>query len=146
MTISSSNALPGRLIRATLVTLAFLIYNTGRAQRKIDSLKNEISISTPETRALLAVDLSFEYISINMDSAGLYAEKALAWAAGSGDKATLIKAYMQRGRVGLLTSSYEDGLEYFLKAEELALRSEPVDNEALVRIYSNLGAIYERQQ
>jgi tetratricopeptide (TPR) repeat protein/DNA-binding CsgD family transcriptional regulator len=81
-----------------------------------------------------------------MDSAGHYAEKALAWAAGNGDKSTLIKAYMQRGRVGLLTSSYEDGLEYFLKAEELALRSEPVDNEALVRIYSNLGAIYERQQ
>lgn len=146
MTTFCSGATSGYLLRATLLMFAFLICGTVWSQNKIDSLKNEISISTPDTRASLAIDLSFEYISINIDSANRYAGKALTWAVENDDKHTLVRAYTQRGRIALITASFEEALEYFLKAEELSLRLEPVNNEELVRIYSNLGAIYERQQ
>jgi Tfp pilus assembly protein PilF/DNA-binding CsgD family transcriptional regulator len=129
----------GAIVLALLTTAAIA------QPHPLDSLKNELIISTASNRINVLLAISQYFINVNLDSANGYAEKAMQFATDTKADQDMARIYSQLGRVKFITPSYDDALDLFLKAEHLLKQQEPVNKNELLRVYSNLGAIYERQ-
>ena len=97
------------------------------AQQRIDSLRNEFHSESPANQAKAALTISKYYLNINIDSAGWYAERALKLTDEIGDDNLLSKAYLSVGTHKLVNSSFNEALDYFLKAEDIIERQTPLD-------------------
>lgn len=127
------------------VLLALLTTAAIAQPQPLDSLKNELIVSTTSNRINVLLAISQYFINVNLDSANAYAEKALKFATDTKADQDMARIYSQLGRVKFITPSYDDALDLFLKAEHLLKQQEPINKNELLRVYSNLGAIYERQ-
>jgi DNA-binding CsgD family transcriptional regulator len=146
--IISSPFINNRLGLLRLAMLLLLLVSQCKpaiAQKStLDSLKNELSISRKNrTEVLIAIAVYFHNTSL--DSSIAYTEKALAIAETDPDKNELVEVYCELGRIKILSASFEEALDYYLKAEELCKDQSPLVKKNLLRIYSGLGIIYERR-
>src|SRR5579872_459243 len=92
------------------------------AQQKIDSLKNEFRAKSLPRQVSAALAISKYYLNVNIDSAGWYGEKALQLAKEIGDDNLLCKAYLSVGSHRLIKSSFNEALDYYLKAQDIVER------------------------
>jgi len=116
------------------------------AQQGMDSLRSEFHSGSPPHQVKAALAISKYYLNINIDSAGWYALRALRLADEIGDDNLLYKAYLAVGSHKLVNSSFNEALDYFLKAEEIIEGQTPMDSVSLLRVYANTAIVYERQE
>ncbi|RAW01257.1 hypothetical protein DQQ10_10115 [Pseudochryseolinea flava] len=114
-------------------------------QNKGDSLKTELSIASEGHKIGILLQLSQYFINVNVDTAMAYGERAMHLAEESKIPIDLARANSQLARIKLITAAYDDALDHLLKAENILMEQDPVDRNELLRVYSNLGSIYERQ-
>jgi tetratricopeptide (TPR) repeat protein len=112
--------------------------------RQIDSLKNELTISREQKRVSLLLSLSQQFLKHNLDTSAAYAFRALTLAEQNNNVNELARVYSQLGRTKLVSGPFEDALDYLLKSESFFLQENPVDRQELLRVYANLGSVYER--
>jgi tetratricopeptide (TPR) repeat protein len=124
--------------------LFFLFFGSSAQTPTIDSLKNELAISNETHRITLLLSISQQFLNINVDTSFSYAKTALTFAEQSRQTDAFGKIYSQLGRIRLVSGPFEDALDYLLKAEDYLKEREPVDKMQLLRVYSNLGSVYER--
>ena len=101
----------------------------GQNRSVIDSLKQVIATSKHDSTYIKTLnDLSVEYSEISFDSSLIYAEQALKQSMDLSYKEGMITSYRNIGIVYDLQGSYEEAIEYHLKAFEIAeeLKSELV--------------------
>lgn len=128
-----------------VIFLLAALYGSCPAQTmKIDSLKNELAVNNSNNTIPVLLSLSKEFLKVNVDTAAVYAFRALNVAEQTDNENALGMIYSQLGRLRLASGPFEDALDYLLKAEGYLKQTEPVDKIELIRVYSNLGSVYER--
>jgi tetratricopeptide (TPR) repeat protein len=115
------------------------------AQRQLDSLRNVFQRATEVKKAEAAIAIARTYLNVNIDSSKWYAQKALSLAEQIDDDKLLAESYLFEGNISIITSAYTEGLDYLLKAVELIKQQEPADTVMLLRAYTNIGILYERE-
>jgi DNA-binding CsgD family transcriptional regulator len=124
--------------------LSFFFFGSRAQTPTIDSLRNELAINNATNRIPLLLSISQQFLNINIDTSFTYAKRALTVAEQSRQADAFGKIYSHLGRIRLVSGPFEDALDYLLKAEDYLKGREPVDKMELIRVYANLGAVYER--
>jgi len=115
------------------------------AQNKdLQLLKQQIINSKSDTAKIkLLNNLSYNYFSVNIDTAQIYLLEALKLSEKINDKAGIALCYNNYGRLNYQFSQYEKALGYFEKA--LQIRKELDDSKGIAIVYLNIGNIYKEQ-
>lgn len=109
--------------------------------RAIDSLYQLLTkTSNDSLKSFLLRDLSWEYLSIHIDSANYFAQKALKLAQLSKCNNCEAKACSQIATVYYYKGDYANAIDYYVKA--LRFNEKINDQNGLLRTYNNLGGIH----
>jgi tetratricopeptide (TPR) repeat protein len=128
-----------------MLMLVSLPLTTFAQTPQIDSLRTELAIATGSAEKIsLLLDLSQQFLRNNTDTAIAYANRALDLAQQTHQTNALGKIYSQLGRSRLVSGPFEDALDNLLKAESFFKEETPINKSELLRVYSNLGSVYER--
>lgn len=114
-------------------------------QQHIAKLKGELKTNPNQERiTIIYSDLCWDYIDISLDSAVVYAEKALR-AANKTQKSQLIsQSYSNLGAVYLRKENFEKAEAYYLQAAKI--RKANNDDEGVAKVNINLGNVYASKQ
>lgn len=114
-------------------------------QQHIAKLKGELKTNPNQERiTIIYSDLCWDYIDISLDSAVVYAEKALR-AANKTQKSQLIsQSYSNLGAVYLRKENFEKAEAYYLHAAKI--RKANNDDEGVAKVNINLGNVYASKQ
>jgi signal transduction histidine kinase len=128
-----------------LLLLVSFFSNGQDLQLHIAKLKKELKTNPNEERkTVIYSDLCWDYIDISLDSAVVYAEKALRMSNKTKKPELISQSYSNLGAVYLRKENFEKAEAYYLHASKI--RKANKDNEGVAKININLGNVYASKQ
>ena len=126
-----------------LICLSFLTKSINSQNKRLDSLIN-LSKNAKDTLLIKALnEISWEYKSSNIDTAFIYAKKALKNALTLNHKKSIAQSYNSIGSVFQAKSNSDSAIYYHQKS--LNLKIEIKDSVGIADTYNNLGIILDEQ-
>jgi tetratricopeptide (TPR) repeat protein len=120
--------------------IAIFFNNANGLANETDSLLIRLDKAGNSEKFDILIQLTTEYLSTNLDSAGLFADKALILAFKNGDNNQVGLCYKKKGLIDYYLANnpdaivnYKLSLRYFKKSE---------NNLELANVYNNLGLVY----
>jgi class 3 adenylate cyclase/predicted metal-dependent HD superfamily phosphohydrolase len=136
------------LVFSVLVFVLAPVSAFAQKQRQIDSLVALLKNAPDTQKTRLHVRISFLYNRVNIDSAFVHAERAVALSSQLSDSSLIADAWLQLAVVQVNTSNYNDGIDNALKAYHIFEKEKDDSNCAYAaNIMGNayVGAGYKEQ-
>ena len=129
------------LVIITFFTNGEKILANSRLQ-EIDSLKQLIAKDSSPQQVQLLIDLSKKYLNISLDSAQIYAKKALIEARLANDSLYMGNAFRVIGNICYYRENYNTVLGYY--DSSLQMYRSAGDSVSIDKVINNLGLLYQQ--
>lgn len=126
-----------------IVILITPFYSLSQNRTIVDSLKQTLNTVDTKQKVDVYVELSWQYLEYNVDTALLFAEQAVKFSGKVDNEKSKISAYNILGNVYLNTGKLDDASEAFEKALNISV--EIADTSNIIRCKHNIAnLLYEK--
>lgn len=128
-----------------IITLVILTLSASAVPlNNIDSLKRSLEISPDTTRVKTMVNISFQYVKSNPDSANYWSMRAIKLAKRTNHQMSIARSNYSKALIYSISDQNDQALELFGKV--LDIYQQHNYNRGITDCYNNIGRIYKSQE